>query len=134
MGRPPKSDDDFELRRAMGLRLERLRRWHGMLQQDVAKALNVTVGTVVRYESGRCAPRLETLSLLRRFFSVTLDHLVLGERVAEATDIGLLARLGRMDALPPEHKAGLFRLIDAYLDSHEVPHGAGALARSRSLE
>ena len=53
---------------------------------------------------------------------------------AEATDIGLLARLGRMDALPPEHKAGLFRLIDAYLDSHEVPHGAGALARSRSLE
>ena len=133
-GRPLKGENGNDLRRALGLRIERLRRWHGMVQQDLASALGVAACMVTRYETGQYAPRLEVLVRLRRVFSCTLDHLVLGERIAEVTDVRLLARLRRMDGLPAEHKAGLFRLIDTYLDVHETPSAPGTAVRTRRLE
>ena len=131
-GRPSKGDDSPDLRREIGPRLERLRRWHHMSQESLAAALGVSTGMVARYESGRNLPRLEVLLRLRRVLSCTLEHLVLGQRIAEMTDIRLLARLRRIDTLPAEQKLGLYHIIDAYLDSYEP--AALAPARSSDLD
>lgn len=135
MGGPPKSDPGSALRRALGRRIEQLRRWHGMGQEELATQLGVSRTMVTKYETGRNAPSIDVLVSMRRLFAITLEHLILGLRTSEVTDARLLSRLRRMDALPTEHKAELFHVIDSYLELHEAPLVPGAPARaSRSTQ
>ena len=54
-----------------------LRRKNGVTQQELAKELGMKGHTTIQsYECGRAFPKLEKLSLLTKYFDVTIDELV----------------------------------------------------------
>ena len=124
--RPFKGENGDALRRGVGRRIDHLCIDHGLSQQDVAAACGITPWAVHRYVVGKAVPRYEILLRLRQLFSTTLDYLLLGERFHEIKDVRLLRRLSAIDALPPEHKLGLLRLLDTYLTTCEAQPAAGS--------
>ncbi|HET7552218.1 MAG TPA: helix-turn-helix transcriptional regulator [Gemmatimonadaceae bacterium] len=78
----------------LGRRIASLRALHGMGQDDLAKAIGVTQGTVSRWETGAKEPRLRTLIAVAQAFGCTVEYLMSGP---EAT-----SPLGRADAMAKE--------------------------------
>ncbi len=60
-----------------GTRLALLRASHGMSQEQVANVLNLSRSTYSYYESGKCAPSLDTLRALIRLFCPTCPNFLL---------------------------------------------------------
>ena len=60
-----------------GTRLALLRASHGMSQEQVANVLSVSRSTYSYYESGKCAPSLDTLRDLIRLFCPTCPNYLL---------------------------------------------------------
>ena len=57
-------------------KLRELRKNKGLLQGEVAKAVDVSQSVYARYESGKLDPSLETLSKLADFFGVSVDEVL----------------------------------------------------------
>jgi transcriptional regulator with XRE-family HTH domain len=57
-------------------RLKELRQEKNLLQQDLAKIINVSKSAVSGWEIGRNQPGYETLMLLADFFGVSVDYLI----------------------------------------------------------
>jgi transcriptional regulator with XRE-family HTH domain len=57
-------------------------------QKKLAKALGVSGTTVSHYVTGRIRPSFQALVGIAGFFNVTLDYLVFGERVQQASTAG----------------------------------------------
>ena len=57
-------------------RLKELRTKKGLLQKDVAKAINVGRSTYVKYENGDSEPSMKILIELADFFEVTTDYIL----------------------------------------------------------
>ncbi len=75
-----------------------LRKENGMTQEQLGEKLGVTNKTVSRWETGNYLPDVEMLSLLPQEFGVSLNELVVGERLAaekfqETADHNLAAAL-----------------------------------------
>lgn len=72
-------DDRMEptTQQVFGMRLALLRASHGMSQQQVANVLNLSRSTYSYYESGKCAPSLDTLRALIRLFCPTSPNFLL---------------------------------------------------------
>jgi len=66
-------------------------------RKKLARALGVNDATVSHYLHGRAKPSFDTLVGIARFFNVTLDYLVFGERppLQEDASAGLRAHLRR---------------------------------------
>ncbi|MGX6473620.1 helix-turn-helix domain-containing protein [Pediococcus pentosaceus] len=56
-------------------RLAEVRKQQGLTLQDVANALNVSNGTISRYETGQREPNLKTWRILSAFFDVPVQYL-----------------------------------------------------------
>jgi transcriptional regulator with XRE-family HTH domain len=67
-------------------RLVALRTKAGESQEDLARALNVNVGAISRYERGINSPRAEHIGLLAQHYKVSADHLILGDDDADHGD------------------------------------------------
>lgn len=65
---------DFD--RRFGQRLKDLRRVHGFRQEDAARKLCVTDGTMAHYEQGFTEPDLELLTDMCRLYRVSADYLL----------------------------------------------------------
>ena len=59
-----------------------LRREKGYTQEELGKKLGVSNKTVSRWENGNYMPDIETLRLLGREFSVSMEELLDGERIS----------------------------------------------------
>lgn len=59
-------------------RLYRLRKQHGLSQEELAGRLNVSRQTVSKWEVGDSTPDMEKLAAMSDLFGVSLDMLVLG--------------------------------------------------------
>ena len=71
-----------------GTRLALLRASHGMSQEQVANVLNLSRSTYAYYESGKCAPSLDTLrSLIRLFCPTSPNFLLLLDNHPEETNL-----------------------------------------------
>ncbi|MFA5449538.1 MAG: helix-turn-helix transcriptional regulator [Clostridia bacterium] len=57
-------------------RLKELRREKGLLQQDLAKELNVSKSAVSGWEVGRNQPNYDVLLQLANMFEVSIDYLI----------------------------------------------------------
>jgi transcriptional regulator with XRE-family HTH domain len=83
--------------------LKELRKSHNLSQEDVAKALNTTVTTISRYESGEREPNLEKLCMLADFFNVSLDYLLGREQtVNNIKNSEIVYYLDRLESLERE--------------------------------
>ena len=55
---------------------KRLRKEHGLTQEEMAKALGVSRSTIGNYEQGIREPNFETLELISDFFNVSMGILL----------------------------------------------------------
>lgn len=58
------------------MKLKELRKENKKNQEQIAKALNLTRVTYLRYEQGITEPTIETLCKLADYYNVSLDYLV----------------------------------------------------------
>ena len=57
-------------------KLQELRKQKGITQEELAKELFVSRTAISKWESGRGYPNIESLKLIAKFFSVTVDELL----------------------------------------------------------
>ena len=57
-------------------KLQELRKQKGLTQEELAAALYVSRTAISKWESGRGYPSIDSLKLIARFFSVTVDELL----------------------------------------------------------
>lgn len=59
----------------LSLRLKDIRKSKNISQVEMAKAINVTQGTIANWETGKRTPDLEMLKRIANYFNVSLDEL-----------------------------------------------------------
>ncbi len=62
-------------------KLQELRKNRGLTQEELAEALFVSRTAVSKWESGRGYPSIESLKEISKFFSITIDELLSGEKL-----------------------------------------------------
>jgi len=65
----------------LGEKLQALRKNRGLTQEELAEALYVSRTAVSKWESGRGYPSIDSLKELSRFYSVSIDDLLSGEKL-----------------------------------------------------
>ena len=60
---------------SIGTIIMRLRKEHGMTQEQLASALGITFQAVSKWENGVSSPDISTLPLLADLFGVSVDQL-----------------------------------------------------------
>ena len=64
-----------------GEKLQELRKSRGLTQEELAEALFVSRTAVSKWESGRGYPSIDSLKEIAKYFSVTIDDLLSGEKL-----------------------------------------------------
>ena len=64
-----------------------LRKEKGLTQFELAEKINVTDKAVSKWENGKCLPEMEQLKKLAKLYNITIDELILGERVNDSNNI-----------------------------------------------
>lgn len=62
-------------------KLQELRKSRGLTQEELAEALFVSRTAVSKWESGRGYPSIDSLKEISKYFSVTIDELLTGEKL-----------------------------------------------------
>ena len=82
-----------------GEKLQQLRKGRGLTQEELAQALFVSRTAVSKWESGRGYPSIDSLKELAKFFSVTVDELLSGEKILSIAEKENRANLRRVCGL-----------------------------------
>lgn len=64
-----------------GEKLQELRKSRSLTQQELAEQLYVSRAAVSKWESGRGCPSIESIKDISRFFDVSIDNLLSGEKL-----------------------------------------------------
>ena len=64
-----------------GEKFQELRKSRGLTQEELAEALFVSRTAVSKWESGRGYPSIDSLKEIAKYFSVTIDDLLSGEKL-----------------------------------------------------
>lgn len=64
-----------------GEKLQKLRESRGLTQEQLAEALFVSRTAISKWETGRGYPSIDSLKEISKFFSVTIDELLSGEKL-----------------------------------------------------
>lgn len=78
-------------------KLQELRKSRGLTQEELAEALFVSRTAVSKWESGRGYPSIDSLKEISKYFSVTIDELMTGEKlisIAEKENKSNIQKLG----------------------------------------
>lgn len=67
-------------------KLQELRKSRGLTQEELAEALYVSRTAISKWESGRGYPSIDSLKELSKFFSVTIDDLLSGEKIVSIAE------------------------------------------------
>ena len=62
-------------------KLQELRKSRGLTQEELAEALYVSRTAISKWESGRGYPSTDSLKEISKFFSITIDDLLSGEKI-----------------------------------------------------
>ena len=62
-------------------KLQGLRKNKGLTQEELAEALYVSRTAISKWESGRGYPSIDSLKDISKFFSVSIDDLLSGEKL-----------------------------------------------------
>ncbi len=62
-------------------KLQELRKQRGLTQEELAEALYVSRTAISKWESGRGYPSIDSLKEISKYFSVTIDELLSGEKL-----------------------------------------------------
>ena len=76
-------------------KLQELRKSRGLTQEELAEKLFVSRTAISKWESGRGYPSIDSLKVISRFFSVTIDELICPEEIISAAEEEKQAYAGR---------------------------------------
>lgn len=100
-------------------RLKKARSEKGFSQSELAKAIEVHVTNISRYERGENKPTSEVLNKLSNALGVTADYLMDGSVADKAqntiSDKELLAQFQKVEKLPADKKNIVMELIESFL-------------------
>lgn len=88
-------------------KLRELRARRGLTQEELAKALFVSRTAVSKWEAGRGYPSIDSLKEISKYFSVTIDDLLSGERLISIAEKENRANLQNLCGL-------LFGILDLF--------------------
>ena len=88
-------------------KLQELRKNKGLTQEELAEALYASRTAISKWESGRGYPNIDSLKEISKFFSVTIDELLSGEKLLSIAEKENKANLQRMCSL-------LFGIVDLF--------------------
>ena len=86
-------------------KLQELRKSRGLTQEELAEALFVSRTAISKCESGRGYPSIDSLKEISKFFSVTIDELLSGEKLISIAEKENKSNIQRMCSL-------LFGIVD----------------------
>ena len=66
-----------------GARIQKLRKLHGLTQEQLAEKLNISVNYLGKLETGNYGGSIDLLIEVAETFGVTLDYLILGKQQAD---------------------------------------------------
>ena len=66
-----------------GARIQKLRKLHGLTQEQLAEKLNISVNYLGKLETGNYGGSIDLLIEIAETFGVTLDYLILGKQPAD---------------------------------------------------
>lgn len=103
------------------MKLKELRVKKGLVQADVARALNISVQSYCNYEKEQRQPSPEMLSALADFFNVSVDYLLERKSPSAPTDLteGERALLDLFSRVPEDKQKLVLQMIRAALDSQQ---------------
>lgn len=80
--------------------LKELREERGLTQEQLGEALNVSRSLVSKWENGNKVPAVECLAMLSKFYDITIDEIIYGERKNKdnAENIDLLSAIIMTDS------------------------------------
>ncbi len=90
-----------------GEKLQELRKKKGFTQEELAEALYVSRTAVSKWESGRGYPNIDSLKEISKFFSVSIDDLLSGEKILSIAESENKSNIGNMCDL-------LFGIVDLF--------------------
>lgn len=77
-------------------KLQELRKSRGMTQEELAEALFVSRTAISKWETGRGYPNIDSLKEISRFYGVTIDALLSGERIISLAEKENKAKLSSL--------------------------------------
>ena len=80
----------------LGEKLQELRKSRGLTQEELAQALFVSRTAVSKWESGRGYPSIDSLKEISKFFSVSIDALLSGEKLISIAEKENRANIRKM--------------------------------------
>lgn len=101
-------DTDF------GTRLRTVRQERHLKRADVARDAGLALGVYGRYERGERVPTVDAARSIADALGVSLDYLT-GQTDSAVRDQRMLARIDAIAQLPPERRATLLDVLDAYV-------------------
>lgn len=93
-----------EERRAIGKRLQMLRKRGGYVQEDIAKLLGLKVGTISKYEQGERTPGIRQLALLADFLKCDVSELITGKKSSNSNAIAKETAKYEAAAMSPQNE------------------------------
>lgn len=112
-------------REDFGPRLARLRKARGLSQEALGKQIGVSKRMVVYYETETNRPPAHLLPALAKALAVSIDDLMGAGRLPSEpveVDVRVWRRFQRLQALPPDPKKTVLKLLDSLLDRYGAPH------------
>lgn len=88
-------------------KLQELRKSRNLTQEELAEVLFVSRTAISKWESGRGYPSIDSLKEISKFFSVTIDELLSGEKLISIAEKENKANIQRMCGL-------LFGMVDLF--------------------
>ena len=103
---------------SIGDRIRKARLTKGLTQTELGKRVGLSQGMVTYYEVRGVSPSPELLVRLARVLDVTVEDLVGQKSRTKAPDdtpdsVQLWRRLKKIQALPPQDRKSVLRMIDA---------------------
>lgn len=86
-------------------KLQELRKERGLTQEELAEALYVSRTAISKWESGRGYPSIDSLKEISKFFSVSIDDLLSGEKLISLAEKENKSNIGNICDL-------LFGIVD----------------------
>ena len=124
-------------------KLQVLRRDRGMTQEELAQALFVSRTAVSKWESGKGYPGIDSLKAIARFFGVSIDDLLSGEKlisIAERENRATIQRIYGLLFAAADVAAGLLavlplypKVVDGFVYSVNLPAYTEAAVLNRTV-
>ncbi len=118
-----------EARKALGKRLQALRKQKKLTQKEVAARIDSALSQYTKYEYGYHYPTIEKLLKLAVLYNTTTDYLLIGRASEEnqLVNLRLLKRFNSLESLSIDEQETAIEILDALILKNKVQGAVSTL-------